>query len=67
MKVKKYGTEAEIQLPLKRFPDFSVPSIIPIGWCGSASHHQNLAPTFPGRDSCLMVTKWDFLGIKASL
>ena len=24
-------------------------------------YHQKLAPTFPGIDSCLLVTKWDFL------
>ena len=40
-------TEAEIQLPLKRFPDSSVSSLIPTGWCGRASHRQKLAPTFP--------------------
>ena len=51
------GTEAEIQLLLKRFPDSSVSSLIPTGWCRRASHHQKLAPTFPGIDSCLMVTK----------
>ena len=27
------GTESEIQLPLKRFPDSSVSSLIPVGWC----------------------------------
>ena len=27
------GTEAEIQLPLKRFPDSSVSSPIRTGWC----------------------------------
>ena len=26
-------TEAEIQLPLKRFPDSSVSSLILVGWC----------------------------------
>ena len=61
------GTEAEIQLPLKRFPDSSVSSLIPTGWCRRASHHQKLAPTFPGIDSCLMVTKEDFLEMEASL
>ena len=34
---------------------------------GRASRHQKLAPTFPGIDSCLMVTKWDFLEMEASL
>ena len=34
-------TEAEIQLLLKRFPDFSVSSLIRTGWCGRASRHQN--------------------------
>ena len=29
----RYGTEAEIQLPLKRFPDSSVSSVIRVGWC----------------------------------
>ena len=48
-------------------PDSSVSSLIPTGWCGRASHHQKLAPTFPGIDSCLMVTKWDFLEMEASL
>ena len=61
------GMEAEIQLPLKRFPDSSVSSLIPTGWCRRASHHQKLAPTFPGIDSCLMVTKRDFLEMEASL
>ena len=36
-------------------------------WCVRASHHQELAPTFPGIDSCHMVTKRDFLEIEASL
>ena len=27
------GTEAEIQLPLKRFPDSSLSSLILVGWC----------------------------------
>ena len=61
------GTEVEIQLSLERFPDSSVSSLIPTGWCRRASHHQKLAPTFPGIDSCLMVTKWDFLEMEASL
>ena len=39
-----YGTDAEIQLPLKRFPDSSVSSLIRTGWLGWASHHQKLAP-----------------------
>ena len=41
------GTEAEIQLPLKRFPDSSVSSLIPAQpaiWCGRAFHYQKLAP-----------------------
>ena len=42
------------QQSLKRFPDSSVSSPIPTGWtdrlCGRASHHQKLAPTFPGID-----------------
>ena len=41
--------------------------IIPTGWCRRASRHQKLAPTFPGIDSCLMVTKRDFLEMEASL
>ena len=55
-----HSTEAE-QQPLKRFPDSSVSSLIPAGWCRRASHHQKLTPTFPGIDSRLMVTKRDFL------
>ena len=47
--------------------DSSVSSLIPTGWCRRASHHQKLAPTFPGIDSCLMVTKQDFLKMEASL
>ena len=27
------GTEAEIQLPLKSFPDSSISSLIPVDWC----------------------------------
>ena len=27
------GTEVEIQLPLKKFPDSSVSSLIQAGWC----------------------------------
>ena len=61
------STVAEIQLPLKRFPDSSVSSLIRTGWCGRASNNQNLAPTFPGINSCLMVTKWDFLEMEASV
>ena len=34
---------------------------------GRASRYQKLAPTFPGIDSCLMVTKRDFLEMEASL
>ena len=39
------GVEAEIQLPLKRFPDTSVSSLI-FSWLtpGRASGHQKLAP-----------------------
>ena len=62
------GTEAEIQLPLKRSfrfqRRFSNPSWLV--W-GRASRHQKLAPTFPGIDSCLMVTKRDFLEMEVSL
>ena len=29
-----YGTEAEIRLPLKRFPKSSVSPLIRTGWCG---------------------------------
>ena len=61
------GTEAKIQLLLKNFPDSSVSSLIPTGWCRRASHHQKLALTFPGIVSCLMVTKQDFLEMEASL
>ena len=55
------------QLPLKRFPDSSVSSLIPTGRMRGrrASHHQKLAPTFPGIDSCLVVTKRDFLEMEA--
>ena len=42
------GTEGEIQLLLKRFPDSSVSSLIQIGWCGRASCCQNLAPISMG-------------------
>ena len=44
--IKPYegGREAEIQLPLKRFPDSSVSSLIRTGWCGRASRHQKFAP-----------------------
>ena len=38
------GSEAGIQLPLMRLPDSSVFSLMQTGWCGRASHHQNLAP-----------------------
>ena len=37
-----------LHLPLKRFPDASVSSLIWIGWCGRASHHQKLAPILMG-------------------
>ena len=58
--VPSRGTESEIQLPLKRFPDSSVTSLIPTGWCERASHHQKLVPTFPGIERCLMVIKMGF-------
>ena len=62
------GTEAEIQLPLKSSFRFQRLFLNPswLVW-GRASRHQKLAPTFPGIDSCLMVTKWDFLEMEASL
>ena len=62
------GTEAEIQLPLKRFSRFQRLFPNP-SWLvqGRASRHQKLAPTFPGIDSCLMVTKRDFLEMEVSL
>ena len=37
------NTSAEIQLPLKRFPDSSVSFLIPTGWCGRASHPGELS------------------------
>ena len=56
-----YGTEVEIQLPLKRSSRFQrlFPNPSWLVW-GRASRHQKLAPTFPGIDSCLLVTKRDF-------
>ena len=62
------GTEAEIQLPLKRSSRFQClfPNPSWLVW-GRASRHQKLASTFPGIDSCLMVTKWDFLEMEVSL
>ena len=30
-------------------------------WSERTFNHQNLIPTFPWKDNCLMVTKWDFL------
>ena len=62
------GTETEIQLPLKRSSRFQrlFPNPSWLVW-GRASRHQKLAPTFPGIDSCLMVTKQDFLEMEASL
>ena len=62
------GTEAEIQLPLKRSSRFQrlFPNPSWLVW-GRASRHQKLAPTFTGIDSCLMVTKRDFLEMEASL
>ena len=62
------GTEAENQLPLKRSSRFQrfFPNPSWLVW-GRASRYQKLPPTFPGIDSCLMVTKWDFLEMEASL
>ena len=59
--VRRYGTEAEIQLPLKRSSRFQClfPNPSWLVW-GRASRHQKLAPTFPGIDSCLTGTKRDF-------
>ena len=34
-------TEAEIQLPLKRFPDSSVSSLIRAGWWQEEHHHHH--------------------------
>ena len=48
-------------------PDSSVSSVIPTSWGERASYHQNLAPTFHGIYSCLIVPKRDFLKIEASL
>ena len=59
------GKEAEIQLPLKRFPDSSVSSLILVElvWKGIPPPKTlQLSP-----DSCLMVTKPDFLEMEASL
>ena len=63
-----YGTEAEIQLPLKRSSRFQrlFPNPSWLVW-GRTSRYQKLAPTFPGIDSCLMATKQDFLEMEASL
>ena len=33
LNIMYYGTEAEIQLPLKRLPDSRVPFLILDGWC----------------------------------
>ena len=62
------GTEVEIQLPLKRSSRFQrlCPNPSWLVW-GRASRYQKLAPTFSGIDSCLMVTKRDFLEMEASL
>ena len=62
------GMKAEIQLPLKRSSRFQrlFPNPSWLVW-GRGSRHQKLAPTFPGIDSCLMVTKRDFLEMEASL
>ena len=61
-------TVRTLQLPLKSFPDSSISSLIPAGWCEErASRHQKLAPTFPWIDNCLMETKRDFLKMEASL
>ena len=48
--------EAEIQPPLKRFPDSSVSSLIQTGWCGRVSRHQKLTPIdqYPWVDNWLM-------------
>ena len=50
--------EAEIHLPLRRSSRFQrlFPNPSWLVW-GRASCHQKLAPTFPGIDSCLMVTR----------
>ena len=62
----KQLTEAEIQLPLKRFPDSSDSSLILAGWCEERHPApRKLAPTFPWIDNCLMVTKRDFLEMEA--
>ena len=63
-----WSTEAEIQHPLKRSSRFQrlFPNPSWLVW-GRASRYQKLAPTFPGIDSCLMVTKRDFLEMEASL
>ena len=64
----RWGMEVEIQLPLKRSSIFQhlFPNPSWLVW-GRASHHQKLAPIFPGIDSYLMVTKRDFLKMEASL
>ena len=66
--IHSVGTEAETQLPLKRSSRFQRLFPNP-SWLvrGRASRYQKLAPTFPGIDSCLMVTKRDFLEMEASL
>ena len=43
-KCRTYDMEAETQLPLKRYPDFSVSSLIATGLYGGASHHHKLVP-----------------------
>ena len=60
----KYGTEAEIQL-LKRFPDSSVSSLIPTGWCGRASHQKNLLK-FPWVDNWPMASSGRVKSCKVS-
>ena len=49
------GTEVEIQLPLKRFPDSSYSFLIQGGWCEKGHLvTKKLAPMLPGIDSCLL-------------
>ena len=63
------GTEAEIQLPLKSFPDSSVSSLIPPGWCeeGCPTTKNSLKHSHGLTDNCLLVTERDFLEIEASV
>ena len=56
MEAEITGTEMEIQLPLKSFPDSSISSLIPAGWCEEGhSTAKNLLQH--SHDNCLMVTK----------